>query len=204
MSEIFCTDYFSLTNISQLLFRLIINLLCAVLLTLIYQKKFPRKDYSFAFLIISTTVFSLIYVLSEIQFHIGFAIGFIALFGIIRYRSKNISIREMTFLFLLITISLLNSIKQLPVFLIILVDSILIILTFLLDRTKLLKRQMLCMLIVYNNLILINTENHAELIYELEKLIGIEIIKIEIIEIDFVRNSAQIKIYYYLKEYNLF
>jgi hypothetical protein len=60
------------------------------------------------------------------------------------------------------------------------------------------------MLIVYNNLILINTENHAELIYELEKLIGIEIIKIEIIEIDFVRNSAQIKIYYYLKEYNLF
>ena len=102
-------EIINVKNFLELLFRFVLNLgVILILVRWLYYSKARRKDYLFTYILISSLVFLLCYLLESVSLQIGFALGLFAIFGIIRYRTNAIPIKEMTYLFLIIGISLLN------------------------------------------------------------------------------------------------
>ena len=87
----------------QLLLRFLFNfIICAIIIHFFYYPKSKRRDYYFTFTLISVSVFLLVFLLGSVKLKIGFALGIFAIFGIIRYRTESVPIREMTYLFIII------------------------------------------------------------------------------------------------------
>ena len=108
--EFFGNPIVNVDGVSELLFRFILNVLVTSLIIVkLYYDKSKRRDYVFTFTLISTTVFLLIFLLGSEKLQIGLALGLFAIFGIIRYRTDTVPIREMTYLFLIIGLSVINA-----------------------------------------------------------------------------------------------
>ncbi|MDX9930836.1 MAG: DUF4956 domain-containing protein, partial [Bacteroidales bacterium] len=104
------SEMFSFTGFPELLVRFGINLAVIILLVRwLYYSGSRRKDYLFTYILISTVVFFLCYLLESVTLQIGFALGLFAIFGIIRYRTNPMPIKEMTYLFLVIGVSVINA-----------------------------------------------------------------------------------------------
>ena len=93
----------------QLLLRFAFNTLVTwCIIHFLYYPKSRRRDYYFTFMLISVSVFFLIFLLGGVKLKIGFALGLFAIFGIIRYRTESMPVREMTYLFVLIALSVIK------------------------------------------------------------------------------------------------
>ncbi|MCK7535491.1 MAG: DUF4956 domain-containing protein [Marinilabiliales bacterium] len=104
------SEMFSMAGLPELLIRFAINLAVIILLVRwLYYSATRRKDYLFTYILISTVVFLLCYLLESVSLQIGFALGLFAIFGIIRYRTNPMPIKEMTYLFLVIGVSVINA-----------------------------------------------------------------------------------------------
>ena len=128
----------------------------------------------------------------------GFALGLFAVFGILRYRTEAIPIRQMTYLFIVIGLSMINSLanKSISWFEILLANGIITIITYLIDRVWFSTIE-LTKTILYEKIELIKPENEQELIEDLEQRTGLQIVAVKIDKVDFLRDTAQIKIYYH-------
>ena len=97
----------------DLVLRTILNLMVVLyLVRYMYYKTTPRKDYLFTYILISSVVFLLCFLLDNVKLQLGFALGLFAIFGIIRYRSPSIDLKEMTYLFLVIGVSIINALVE--------------------------------------------------------------------------------------------
>ena len=156
----------------------------------------PINNYFFSFILISVSIFFLIYLLGSIKIKIGFALGLFAIFGIIRYRTESIPIREMTYLFAITAISVINALAENNNWIELLIANIIFLLiTWRLEKQRN-KNNLLFKLIKYDKIKLITPETREELIKDLNDRTGLNIIKVEIGHIDFLKDSAIIKIYY--------
>ena len=184
-------------NLWQLLFRFSFNLLiCWIIIQFFYYKKSNRKDYYFTFMLFTVTVFLLIFLLDNVSMQIGFALGLFAIFGIIRYRTEMVPIREMTYLFVTIGISVINGLTMgLSYAELILANLLFIIVIWALESNRVLKHTS-CKIILYEKIQLIKPERHDELLADLKERTGLDITKFEIGHIDFLRDVAYIKVYY--------
>ncbi|TKG96631.1 DUF4956 domain-containing protein [Puteibacter caeruleilacunae] len=183
----------------ELLFRFGFNLLVIVtIVKYLYYKSSHRKDYFFTYILISTVIFLLCFLLENVKLELGFALGLFAIFGIIRYRTRQIPIKEMTYLFLVIGVSVINALANRKVSYaeLLFTNLALIAVTFALERLLLLKHESR-KVIEYEKIELIKPQRHEELIKDLEERTGIKINRVEIGKIDFLRDSARINIYYY-------
>ena len=128
----------------------------------------------------------------------GFALGLFAVFGILRYRTEAIPIRQMTYLFIVIGLSMINSSanKSISWFEILLANGIITIITYLIDRVWFSTIE-LTKTILYEKIELIKPENEQELIEDLKLRTGLQIVAVKIDKVDFLRDTAQIKIYYH-------
>ena len=128
----------------------------------------------------------------------GFALGPFAVFGILRYRTEAIPIRQMTYLFIVIGLSMINSLanKSISWFEILLANGIITIITYLIDRVWFSTIE-LTKTILYEKIELIKPENEQELIEDLKQRTGLQIVAVKIDKVDFLRDTAQIKIYYH-------
>ncbi len=190
-------DYQAL--IVRFAFNLIVTL---ILVRWLYYGITKRKDYLFSYIIISTVVFLLCFLLASVELELGFALGLFAIFGIIRYRTMQIPIKEMTYLFLVIGVSVINSLSSNSIgFLDILIANTFFIgLTYVLEKVWLLRHET-SMIIIYENIDLIKSENREKLIEDLETRTGIKKInKVDIGKINFLRNTANLRVYYYAKD----
>jgi hypothetical protein len=192
------TGMFSLTGMPELLLRFGINLVVIILLVRwLYYTSSRRKDYLFTYLLISSVVFLLCYLLESVSLQIGFALGLFAIFGIIRYRTNPMPIKEMTYLFLVIGVSVINALTSgtsLPE--IIFANIAVILITFGLEKVWLL-RHISSKVIIYEKINLIVPEKHDEMIADLQQRTGIkEITKVEIGAINFLKDTCRIIIYY--------
>lgn len=182
--------------------KFFLNFAVALLLVRwLYYSNSKRKDYVFSYFIISTVVFLLCILLESVNLQLGFALGLFAIFGIIRYRTKQIPIKEMTYLFLVIGISVINALTDHHLgFLEIIFANIAIVgLTFALEMLWPVRHET-SKNVVYENIEMIKASNRGNLITDLEKRTGIEKInRIEIGRINFLRDTARIRIYYYAK-----
>lgn len=189
---------FSLSGMPELFLRFGINIIVIfVLVRWLYYSTTRRKDYLFTYILISSVVFLLCYLLESVSLQIGFALGLFAIFGIIRYRTNPMPIKEMTYLFLVIGVSVINALTAGTNLVEILFANIAVILiTFGLEKVWLL-RHTSSKAIVYEKINLIVPEKYDEMIADLQERTGIaEIKKVEIGAINFLKDTCRMIIYY--------
>jgi hypothetical protein len=150
---------------------------------------------------ISITVFLLCFLLESVKLQLGFALGLFAIFGILRYRTNPIPIREMTYLFMVIGISVINALanKKISYVELLFTNFIIILIVWLFEKVFFFKH-LTVKNIIYEKIELIKHELKDELKKDLELRTGLKIEKIEIGKINFLRDSAAVKIYYYEKD----
>ncbi len=190
-------------GLAGLLIHYLINLLITVgIIRLLYYPRSKRRDYFFTFILTSTTIFMLLYLLDTVKIQVGFALGLFAIFGILRYRTDTLPAREMTYLFTIIGISVINALaKNVGYGQLAIVNGIFIIVIWMLESSNIL-RHVSSKRIVYEKIDLIRPERYEELMADLKQRTGLTISKIEIGAIDFLKDTAILNVYYDSKETN--
>ncbi len=186
----------------DLVLRSIFNLLVVLyLVRYMYYKTTPRKDYLFTYILISQVIFFILFLLENVKLELGFALGLFAIFGIIRYRTRQIPIREMTYLFLVIGITVINALANRKVSYaeLLLTNGAVLILTYLLEKVFLLKHETKRE-IIYENVEMIKPENRIALKQDLQKRTGLKINRVEIGRVDYLRDSVRLFIYFFEKD----
>lgn len=185
-------------NFFNLLIRFSINLIVAtILVRLIYYPIAKRKDFLFTYMLISTAIFLLCYLLANVKLDLAFALGLFAIFGIIRYRTDAIPIKEMTYLFIVIGVAVMNAlVAGISITEIALANLALLGLSFGLEKVWLLRHESR-KIVLYERIDLVKAGNRAALKADLEDRTGIKINRVEVGRIDFLRDTALIKIYFY-------
>jgi len=186
-------DFFTL--ITKTIFNLVI---ITVIIRYIYYPVTKNKDYLFTYFLISLTVFLLCVLLDSVKLQLGFALGLFAIFGIIRYRTDPIPIKEMTYLFLVIGISVVNALanKKISHAELVFANLMIVFVAFGMERLWLLKPE-LRKNVIYEKIELIVPERRAELIADLQERTGINVIRVEVRRIDFLKDTANLRIFYY-------
>lgn len=191
-------------GITGLLLRFLANLLITGgIIRFLYYPRSKRKDYFFTFILTSTTIFMLLYLLDNVKIQVGFALGLFAIFGILRYRTDTLPIREMTYLFTIIGISVINALaKDLGYVELGVTNAIFIGVTWLLESSSLI-RHVSSKHIIYEKIELIKPDKSTELLADLKERTGLNITKIEIGAIDFLKDTALLNVYYDSRDTNL-
>ncbi|MBI2269822.1 MAG: DUF4956 domain-containing protein [Bacteroidetes bacterium] len=167
-----------------------------ILIRFIYYSIYGKKDFFFTFFLFNILVFIITYLFNKIELSTGAAFGIFAVFSLLRYRTEDISAKDMTYLFIVIALGLVNSIDRGNIIDILVIDLIVVIAAYMLDGSLFMKNEMV-QSIQYGNLEMIKPEKLGALKEDLKRLTGLNIHKVSIYKVDFVKNSANIKIYYY-------
>ena len=202
-------------KIGELGIRFAVNLLvCWILVHFFYYKKSKRRDYYFTFMVFSSAMLTLLYTMGNVEVGVGLTLGLFAIFGVIRYRTETVPIREMTYLFVIIALAAVNGLAPLyqiadlasaphyvlswgNVGVMALVNALIVLLVWVLESESLVKHTT-TKLVLYDRIELIVPEKRSELIEDLEKRLGVKVDNVEIGHVDFLKDAAFIKVFYRL------
>lgn len=182
----------------QLIVKLAIDLLMMlVIVRLIYYARSRDKEYVFTLFVFNLLVFLVCYYMGSLELSIGFGFGLFALFGILRYRTITVPIKEMTYLFTVIVVAIINALASEKTGLEILIASNLVIVAmiFILEIVWM-KTQQGFKMVTYEKIENIKPENHSLLLSDLKTRTGLNITTLEIESVNFLNDTAVIKIYY--------
>lgn len=196
--QIFGQDLMHWNDFIVLVARFTMNFIVALILIRgVYYPLNKNKEYLLTFFVFNVVIFFVCILLGSVKLKIGFAFGLFAVFSILRYRTEQMPIKEMTFLFLSITVAVVNALVNDAVsFAEVLFTNAVIVITTLVIEKFWLKESFSSKLITYEKIDLIKPQQKEALITDLEDRTGLKIINFEIIKIDFLRDTAQIRIYY--------
>ena len=184
-------------GLSELVIRFLLNTaVIALIVRVFYYPKSKRRDYFVTFILISISVFLLIFLMGGVKLKVGFALGLFAIFGIIRYRTESVPIREMTYLFLIIAVSAINGLATSISYVELLATNLLFIISIWAMESNRWVKHVASKLVMYDNIALITPEQESELVEDLKKRTGLDIIRVEVGAIDFSKDTAMVKIYY--------
>lgn len=190
------------TLFSNVILRFSFNLLVAfVIIKLIYHRDYKGNDFVFTYFMFNTLIFFFAYILGNLDINMAFGFGLFAVFAILRYRTDPIPIKEMTYLFIVITIGVINALSANQVVFteLLFANFSIVLLTFLLERhwvNNLPDDGLSTKTVVYNDMEMIKPENHQALINDLSQKTGLSVISIKVGRINFIENHANIKLYY--------
>ena len=186
-------------SLLHLLMRFAFNLLVTwIIARYCYYVKSQRRDYVLTFMLFGSAMFLLIFLMESVSIQIGMTLGLFAIFGVIRYRTETVPIREMTYLFIFITVAVINGLALNISYVELLVaNALLLLLIFLVDGRSLL-RHTSAKLVIYEKINLITPEKRVEMIADLEERLGHKVIKVEVGHVDFLRDVAFVKVFYEL------
>lgn len=190
------TDLFNKIS-GKFLTRLIINLIAVFLLIrFVYYRNYRRTDLFTTFFVFNVVIFMITYLLNKVEMSMGAAFGLFAVFSMIRYRTEGISAKDMTYLFLVIALGLISAIgkgnwEELSLF-----SLILLTITHLLEGNLLIKKER-TKIVLYENIHLITPARRGELIDDLRNRTGLNVHRIEIEDIDFLKDATRLTIYYF-------
>lgn len=186
---------FDLSPAMHLTVQFLFNIaMCSVVIWLFYYPKSHRKDFSTTFMLFSVAVFLLLYFMGGVSLDITVGLGLFMIFGIMRYRTEMVPIREMTYLFVTIATSVINGINVINDQLI-LANLLLIALLALVEYVVGRKREA-SKLVCYERIELIRPERREELIADLEQRLGHKVTRVDVGNVDFLRDVAFLKVYY--------
>ena len=187
---------------SNIFIRFSFNLFIAfVIIKLIYHRDYKGNDFVFTYFMFNTLIFFFAYILGSLDINMAFGFGLFAVFAILRYRTDPIPIKEMTYLFIVITIGVINALSgnQVVFIELLFANVTIVLLTFLLERhwvNNLPDNGLSSKTVVYNNMEMIKPENHQALIDELAQKTGLSIVSCKIGRLNFVENRVNVKLYY--------
>lgn len=185
------------SGFAELLMRFGFNMLVVLcIIHFFYYPKSRRRDYHFTFTLISISIFLMIFLLGSVKLKIGFALGLFAIFGIIRYRTESMPVREMTYLFVIIAISVINALAVEISYAELGCTNLLFVLCIWLCESNRWLKHVSCKLVQYDRIELIVPERRTELIADLHHRTELEVLKVEVEHVDFLRDAAMLKVYY--------
>lgn len=191
-------EFIDTVHVKELLLAFLINLISILIIVrCLYYPKCKRGEFFFTYVLIAISTFMLIYVLGDVKLKAGIALGLFAIFSIIRYRTEQVAIREMTYLFIIIALSAINGliVSELSIGEVIIIN-LLFIFSIWICESKLLISHYSYKVIKYDNINLITPDKREELIADLEKRTGLKIEKVEVGAIDFLKDAVIVKMYY--------
>lgn len=189
--------WFDAAGVTEMLLRFGFFLLVLFFIVyLLYYRKTHRRDYFFTLVLLSVSIFFLIYLLGSVKVKIGFALGLFAIFGVLRYRTETIPVREMSYMFGVISLSVINALADALSFVELLVPNLAIALLIWMFEAWVLRANLASKLIQYDRIELIKPEKREELLEDLHKRTGLTITKVNIGSIDFLKDTAILKIEY--------
>lgn len=171
-----------------------------VIVDRLYYKKSHRRDFYFSFMLMSVAIFFLVYfmifVLEDLKAKtsIGIGIGLFGIFSIMRYRTDAMPVREMTYMFVIIALSVVNAIANSVSVVELIATNLIVILCIWISEARL--KQEPAKLVQYDRIDLITPDKHEELMADLTKRLGIHILRVEVGSVDFLRDMAMLKVYY--------
>lgn len=188
---------FDAMSLWTLLFRFALNfIVCWIIIRCFYYKKSQRRDYYFTFMMFAVVIFLIITLMDNMKMNVAYALGLFAIFGMIRYRTETLRIREMTYLFVVMGISIINGQALTTSLLELFITNALVIVAIWLFEGNKHAKQMSEKVILYDKIELVKHGKEAELMADLEERTGLKIEKMEIGHIDYLRDAAYIKIWY--------
>lgn len=182
----------------KMVFRFFLNTtFLTIIIQWLYYKSVKKRDYLFTYYMIGIIVFFLCFTLKKYELDIGMALGLFAIFGIIRYRTNPVPIKEMTYLFVIIGVSVINSLANQKMSYAEIVGANIIIVTtiYIIERVWF-RENILSKTIVYEKIENIKPEMHDVLVQDLEERTGLTITEVEIGKIDFLKDTTSITIKY--------
>ena len=200
LKSIFSASNFAVTPLLGSLFlSLLINLITVwVVVHFFYYPKGRRRDYYFTFIMLSVSIFMLIALLLQLCADMGIvaALGLFAIFGIIRYRTESVPIREMTYLFFLVALSVLNGKSDsLTLLEQIIVNAAFVVCVWICENFLTHSNEG-CKFVKYDNIELIKPERYDELKADLEERLGLKIIRVEVGAVDFLTDMTMLRVFY--------
>ena len=189
--------WFDAAGVTEMMIRFGFFLLVLfIIVYFLYYRKTHRRDYFFTLVLLSVSIFFLIYLLGSVKVKIGFALGLFAIFGVLRYRTETIPVREMSYMFGVISLSVINALADSLSFVELLIPNVAITLLIWFFEACVLRRNLASKLILYDRIELITPERREELLEDLKKRTGLNIYKVNVGAVDFLKDSAIIKIEY--------
>lgn len=191
-------------TLSKFFWRLLLDFSSAfVLLRFVYYRIYKHSDLFFTYFIFNIVIFLICFLLNKVELSMGAAFGLFAVFSMLRYRTEDISIKDMSYLFLVIAMGLIAAVTKIKdtsdlyeYLFIGLINAIIIAVAFIFESNLFFRKESV-KIILYEKIELIKPEKQAELLEDLRNRTGINIHRISIGKIDFLKDATQIRVYYY-------
>lgn len=185
---------------AEFFLRLLVDLACVfAVVRLIYYRNYRKSDILFTYFLFNVIIFILTYLMNKVDISMGAAFGLFAVFSMLRYRTEDISAKDMTYLFIVIAIGLISAIARESYVELVLLNLLLIGLTYVLDGGLIFRNERE-KTIENLEIHLIKPENRANLLAMLKESTGFNVHRIVVTRIDLTKNRAVIKAYYYESE----
>ena len=184
----------------KLIIRASFNLLIVGWIVLgLYYPSNKNKNYVFTYLLIAVVVFFLCFLLENVKLELSFALGLFAIFGIIRYRTETIPIKEMTYLFVVVGLSVINALanKKISYSELLFANFAVVGLSYFFEKVWLIKNTLKSKVVLYEKIEMIKAEKKEDLVNDLEKRTGLKIENLEVENIDLLRDTAKIRVFYF-------
>ncbi len=177
--------------------RLLVNIVSVlILIRFVYYRNYKRTDLFLTYFGFNIIIFLITYLLNKVEMSMGAAFGLFAVFSMLRYRTENISAKDMTYLFLVIALGLITAISKGSWDDLCIMSAILIFFTALLESDFLARKEH-TKTMIYDKIELIVPEKRDELISDLKSRTGLNVHRVEIQEFDFLKDSASMTIFYH-------
>lgn len=189
-------EFFDLDDFVKLMLRLIMNIGIAwIVIKGIHYRLYRNRDMAFTYLLFNVITFSLCFLLRKVPIELGFALGLFAVFGILRYRTEPIRTRDLTYLFIVIGLAILNAVanKKVSFVELMTIDIVIVSLTWIMTYSTSSKREETHE-VVYDNLELLKPGNKEALFTDLTERTGMEVIRVDVGKFNLLRDTARLTI----------
>ena len=186
------------SDFGEMLFRLGLDLIVVIIIMrLIYYPIYRERNYLFTSVTVNIAVFLICFLLSGVKLELGFAFGLFAVFSIIRYRTEQIPIRHMTYLFVSIILGVINSIynKKISHVEVLFANTIVVMVILLLEK-QFIQHDGLMRITRYEKIDLIKPENHGELLHDLRERTGLNVYEVQVERVNFLNDTARLNVFY--------
>jgi hypothetical protein len=185
-------------SLTGIMIRFIFNLIVLfILIRLVYYRYEKKEEYVFSFFMVGIIIFLLTSLLGTVDIQLGMALGLFAIFAILRFRTVNYTAKDMTYVFTVIGVSVVNSLANIPPPVVgaLLVNSIIVISALLLE-IFLKNKALTPVLILYNKIHLLKPESRTELLQDLSLLTGLKVEKVRIRKIEIAKSNAELEVFF--------
>jgi len=198
MTELFGTESFFDSDWYKLIARLGLNLgVVSLIVLFVYYRMYKNREFVFTYYIFNIITFTMCVLLRKVPMELGFALGLFAVFGILRYRTEEIKMRDLTYMFIVIGIGIINAVANKKVSLIELltVDAAIIGVTAVIELTPAGKTHGATPML-YDVIALLQPGREAELYADLGRRTGLQVVRVAVHRIDMLRDAAEVTVFY--------